>query len=98
MSWLRRLLGERDQPRTDEPAEGDPVRVAEVETVIESLRPLLVADGGDIRIVRIDDEGHVSIRLLGACRSCAASPLTVRGALEPELRRRCAWVRGVHVV
>ena len=75
---------------------GDPIQIAQVEAIIESMRPLLVADGGDIRVVSVED-GWVLIRLHGACRTCAASPLTVRGALEPKLREAHTWVQGVRV-
>lgn len=95
MGWLQRLLG---RPRSDADADfvptGDPIRVAEVETVLLSLRPLLAADGGDVRLLGVED-GWVRVELRGACRSCHMSSATLQGALEPRLREACPWFRGV---
>lgn len=71
-------------------ASGDPERVAEAEAVLAELRPAVAADGGDIRLVAVED-GTVRVTLHGACRSCAASVLTLKGALEPRLRERLPW-------
>ena len=79
------------------PPEGDPDRVAEVTEVLDSLRHLFQADGGDVRLLGVTEDGWVRLRFVGACHGCAAQPLTIRGAVEPELRRRHAWVRGVRV-
>ncbi|MHC4262485.1 MAG: NifU family protein [Planctomycetota bacterium] len=68
----------------------DPARVGEVEKVLTELRPSVVADGGDIRLVGIDG-GTVTVSLHGACRSCSASVLTLRGALEPRLAEALPW-------
>lgn len=94
MRWLDRVLGRPQEPEETAPPAGDPVRIAEVQTVIESLRPLLEADGGDLRLVSVED-GWVRVELRGACRSCHLSPTTIRGALEPKLREQCSWFRGV---
>lgn len=77
---------------------GDPARVAEVEVVLEELRPHFRADGGDVRLERVDEFGYVEVSLHGACDGCAASTLTLKGGVEPELRRRLDWVEGVRVV
>ena len=83
MKLLRRLFGRRRPV-------GDPVRVAEAERVLAELRPSVAADGGDIRLLEVRG-GTVRVSLHGACRSCAASTLTLRGALEPRLRERLRW-------
>jgi Fe-S cluster biogenesis protein NfuA len=97
VSWLARFLDAFREPGADAPARGDPARIAAVERLIEELRPMLVADGGDIRVVSVE-EGWVDVRLRGACRSCLASPMTLQGALEPRLRAELDWVRGVRAV
>jgi Fe-S cluster biogenesis protein NfuA len=68
--------------------------VREVESVLDELRPMFRADAGDIELVAITD-GFVRVRLAGACQTCHASDQTLFAALEPRLRARCAWVRGV---
>ena len=69
---------------------GDPQRVAEVEAILAELRPRFRADGGDVRLLGVDG-GRVRVELRGACRSCAASVLTLKGSLEPRLREGLVW-------
>ncbi len=77
---------------------GDPERIAEVEAILESMRHYFKADGGDIRLVRVDEFGWVEVSMHGACDGCMASSMTLRGALEPELRRQLDWVEGLRAV
>ena len=95
-SWLSRLLGR--EARQEHAPHGDALRVAEAEAVLAELRPLLRADGGDVRLVGVDEEGWVEIAWSGACSHCFASPTTLRAAIEPALRQRCAWFRGIRTV
>ena len=95
MSFLTRLL--RKEPRNAPPLpEGDAIRIGEVEAILEELRPLFRADGGDMQLVRVSASGEVSVRLVGACGSCSLSSLTLRGAVEPLLAERLDWFNGIH--
>lgn len=93
MSFLRFLFG-RSAPEVPVP-DGDAVRVAEVDSVLSELRPMFLADGGDVHLLGVDGAGRVAVRLVGACGSCHASTLTLRGALEPRLRERLDWFTGL---
>ena len=53
-----------------------------VETALESIRPFLAADGGDIELVDISDEGVVQVRLKGACETCPMSFSTMKAGVE----------------
>jgi Fe-S cluster biogenesis protein NfuA len=56
-----------------------------VETVLDSLRPYLMADGGNVELV--DIEGPiVKLRLQGACGSCPSSAMTLKMGIERKLR------------
>ncbi len=77
---------------------GDSKRIAQVEAVLELLRPHFKADGGDIRLVRVDEFGWVEVSMHGACNGCQSASMTLRGALEPELKRCMDWVQGVRAV
>ena len=57
-----------------------------VEAVIESLRPALQSDGGDVEVVGVE-EGVVTLRLVGACSGCPMSTMTLKMGIERELRR-----------
>ena len=58
---------------------------ANVEKVLDELRPFLVADGGNVEIVEIDGP-VVKVRLQGACGSCPSSTMTLKMVIERNLR------------
>ena len=56
-----------------------------VETVLDELRPYLMADGGNVELVEIDGP-VVNLRLQGACGSCPSSSMTLKMGIERKLR------------
>ena len=59
---------------------------AAVEAALEVIRPSLRADGGDVTLVNITDEGKVEVKLTGACHGCPMSMLTLKAGIERFLR------------
>ena len=57
-----------------------------VETVLDELRPYLMADGGNVELVEIDGP-IVRVRLQGACGSCPSSAMTLKMGIERKLRQ-----------
>lgn len=94
MSWLDRLLSGWNLEAEASPARGDPALISEVMAVLDEMRPMFETDGGDVRLIAVED-GFVTVQLRGACATCSASEQSLFGALEPRLRQRCAWVRGL---
>ncbi|MCP4836629.1 MAG: NifU family protein [Phycisphaera sp.] len=70
-------------------------RVAEV---LELIRPAVQDDGGDIELVKVDPNGTVSIRFLGACIGCPSSEITLRDGIARNLRERVPEVVSVIAV
>jgi len=67
-----------------------------VRAVLDELRPMLRADGGDIALVSTDeDRGRVEVHLKGACSSCAASIYTMSMGVETRLKERIPTIREV---
>ena len=100
MTWLDRLVsgwGSDGEVRPKPDVLGDPEHIREVLAVLDELRPMFKADGGDVELVSIED-GWIDVRLRGACKHCHASDETLYNALEPRLKERLAWVRGVRTV
>ena len=56
----------------------------EVEEVLETLRPMLMQDGGNVELVDIED-GVVKVRLVGSCSSCSSSTMTLKMGIEKGL-------------
>ena len=75
---------------------GDSMR-EEVEEILESLRPMLIQDGGNIELVDIED-GVVKVRLVGACVSCSSSHMTLKMGIEKALKKAIPMVRCVESV
>ncbi len=69
-----------------------------VNTVIDDIRPHLQADGGDIALVDITDEGIVRVRLLGACAGCPGAMMTLKMGVERILKEKLEGVHSVEAV
>jgi Fe-S cluster biogenesis protein NfuA len=69
-----------------------------VEKVIEKLRPYLQADGGDVELVDITEDGIVKLRLTGACGGCPMSTYTLKMGIENRLRAEIPEIKGVEQV
>lgn len=65
---------------------------------LDSIRPYLQADGGDVELVRITPEGIVEVKLTGACGHCPMSMMTLRAGVERALIREVPGVRRVEAV
>ena len=68
---------------------------ARVEEVLAQVRPALQADGGDVELVDVSEEGVVSVKLTGACGSCPMSTMTLRMGIERTLKENVPEVKEV---
>jgi Fe-S cluster biogenesis protein NfuA len=64
----------------------------EVEKVLEMVRPGLQADGGDVELVEVTDDGIVKVRLTGACGSCPMSTMTLKMGIERAMKEQVPGV------
>lgn len=67
----------------------------QVENVIQQLRPVVQADGGDLELLNVTDAGVVTIRLHGSCSGCNSSTTTLRNGIERYLRYKLPQVTQV---
>ncbi|MBP0020399.1 MAG: NifU family protein [Cyanobacteria bacterium SBLK] len=68
-----------------------------VETVLDEMRPYLMADGGNVELVDIDGP-IVKLRLQGACGACPSSTMTLKMGIERRLREKIPEVVEVEQV
>ncbi len=54
---------------------------------LESIRPYLIEDGGDVEFIDINDKKVVSVKLIGACNTCAMSINTMKLGVEQTIKR-----------
>jgi Fe-S cluster biogenesis protein NfuA len=69
----------------------------EIETILDSVRPALQGDGGDVEFVDFKD-GVVSVRLMGACGACPSSTYTLKLGIERLLTEKLPGVKEVEQV
>ncbi len=66
-----------------------------VEVVLDKIRPALVADGGNVELVDVNDEGVVEVKLTGACAGCPMSTMTLKMGIEQVLREEFPEIKEV---
>lgn len=66
-----------------------------VVAVLEQIRPLAQADGGDIELVDVDSDGVVSVRLKGACIGCPSAAITLTLGIERNIKEQIPEVTRV---
>ena len=73
--------------------------VEEIERVLETVRPAIRMDGGDVEFVDFDeDEGTVKLRLMGHCVGCPMSMATLKHGIEARLKQAVPAVHAVEAV
>ena len=81
------------------PQESSLTATDQIQEVLESIRPAIQADGGDVELVAYDeDAGLVRVRLMGACESCPISMFTLKEGIERRLRDSVPGVREVEAI
>ena len=71
------------------------VEKSDVAAVLELIRPSLQADGGDVKLIDVSEDGIVTVELEGACKGCPMSQMTIRNGVERVLKSRVPGVVSV---
>ncbi len=69
-----------------------------VEKAIDTVRPYLLADGGNVRIVEITPDNVVRLELTGACSSCSMSSMTMKAGIEDAVKRAVPEIVAVEAI
>ncbi len=69
-----------------------------VEEAIKSIRPYLEADGGDVKVLDIDQNMIVQLEMLGACSACPMSAMTLKAGVEEAIKRVVPEIKGINAV
>ncbi len=69
-----------------------------VEKALAKVRPSLQADGGDVELIEVSDEGVVKVRLTGACGDCPMATMTLKAGIERVLKKEVPEVKRVEAV
>jgi Fe-S cluster biogenesis protein NfuA len=69
-----------------------------VEEVLSKVKPFLQRDGGDVELVDVTDDGVVLVRLVGACKGCPMSQMTLKNAIEKTILKELPEIKAVQAV
>jgi Fe-S cluster biogenesis protein NfuA len=70
----------------------------QVQAAIDKIRPMLKADGGDVELIDVSDDGVVQVRLQGACSGCPMSQMTLKNGIERVIKQEVPQVKTVESV
>ena len=73
-------------------------RTGRVEQSLETIRPFLHMDGGDVKFLRFRENGTVELQWVGTCLTCPMSAMTLRAGLERVLMRDIPEIQRVEAV
>lgn len=66
-----------------------------VESALEKIRPMLAADGGNVELVEVTEDGVVKLRLTGTCGCCPMSQMTLKQGIERILRQEVPQIKEI---
>jgi len=69
-----------------------------IKEAIEELRPHLKADGGDVELVEVTEDGVVKVRLMGACEGCPMREMTLTHGITRFIKKKVPEVKEVQAV
>jgi len=69
-----------------------------IETSLDSIRPYLEADGGNVRVLEITPEYVVRLEFVGACGNCRMSTMTFKAGVEAAIKRDVPEIKAIEVI
>jgi len=69
-----------------------------IEAALDSIRPYLMADGGNVKILELSSENVLKLEFVGACGSCPMSTMTFKAGVEEAIKRAVPEVKSIEVV
>ena len=69
-----------------------------IEASLDTIRPYLEADGGNVKINQVTADNVVKLEFVGACGNCPMSTMTFKAGVEEAIKRAVPEIRGIEVV
>jgi len=69
-----------------------------IEASLDSIRPYLKADGGDVKVNHISENNDVKLEFVGACGNCTMSTMTFKAGVEAAIRRDVPEIKSIEVI
>ncbi len=72
--------------------------IEKVEKALNTIRPYLEADGGNVKILEIDDNQNLILELMGNCGACPMSTMTMQAGVEEAIKREVPEIKSINAV
>ena len=72
--------------------------IQRIDTALETIRPHLKTDGGDVEIVDVTDDLVLQVKWLGNCQNCSMSVMTMKAGIEMTVKSQIPEINGVVAV
>ena len=69
-----------------------------IESSLNSIRPYLKADGGDVKVNHVTEDHVVQLEFVGACGNCSMSTMTFKAGVEAAIKRDVPEIKSIEVV
>ncbi|MTI33449.1 NifU family protein [Xanthovirga aplysinae] len=69
-----------------------------IEKALDNIRPYLEADGGNVKIVDVNEDMVLQLELLGACGTCPMSPMTLKAGVEEAIKKAIPEINAVQAI
>lgn len=72
--------------------------IARIDRALDSIRPHLAVDGGDVEIVEVTEDMHLKIKWLGNCENCFMSVMTMKAGIEQVVKAQVPEINSVEAI
>ena len=72
--------------------------IEKIEDALQSVRPHLEADGGDVEVVEVTDDMIVKVKWIGNCENCFMSIMTMKAGIEEAIKAKVPEIKGVEAI
>lgn len=73
-------------------------QLEKIEIALQSIRPFLQKDGGDVEFVELTEDNVVRVRLVGACETCSMSAMTLKAGIEESIKNGIPQITRVEAI
>jgi Fe-S cluster biogenesis protein NfuA len=72
--------------------------IQKIEQALDGIRPYLVADGGNVKVLEITKDNVLRLEFVGNCGNCAMSHMTFKAGVEDAIKRSCPEIKAIEVI
>jgi|GWRWMinimDraft_15_1066023.scaffolds.fasta_scaffold210484_1 Fe-S cluster biogenesis protein NfuA len=72
--------------------------IKKIEAALDSIRPYLEADGGNVRVVELSADGLLKLEFVGNCQGCPMSSMTFKAGVEEAVKRLVPEIKSIEIV